>query len=164
MLDNQTKQGVVKFPIGTLMTPLWDSGINRNPFIKMLMPLAITVILFSSQSFAWETSHCKGDIRARKASLEVFGTRVVEHIKKHGNLPELCDENVPQVRELIPEVLESYLICGSSKQKEVYYYCFNENTRFRVTTERCAYNLSSKAVECSSRTAELVEVDGKKVP
>jgi hypothetical protein len=116
--------------------------------------LSITLLLFSFESFSWETKDCEGKKEDRIKGLEHFGRKAQEYISEHGYLPDLSNVHVPKLEHEIPPSLQKYLVCGGSDEGEVHYWCFSEREEKREVTEVCYFNLNDSSIRCQPVTME----------
>lgn len=117
------------------------------------MKLLTFILCISSPCYAWETTSCSGTRDERIASLQEFGKSAQRFLLETGNIPDLCNQSVPDLEKEIPKALRNYLVCGSSEYDQVHYSCWLEFTKERQVEEKCKFSLSSGKISCGGITA-----------
>lgn len=130
------------------------------------MKPALSVLLCGLPIFvqAAEITACKGSVLQRRLALLEFGKVAQGYIDGHGTLPDLCQEKLPEVSDLAPELLRGTLLCGSSKGGAVFYACelraapSTDAAAQDPVVERCRYSLSDQSLACEhQRVVTTVE-------
>ena len=117
----------------------------------------IFILCISCSCYAWETTDCAGTREERIASLQEFGKSAQRFLLETGNIPDLCNQNVPELEKKIPQALRNYLVCGSSEHDQVHYSCWLKYTEEKQVEEQCKFVLSSGKISCGGITAVFDE-------
>ena len=112
------------------------------------------LILIANTSYAWETDFCSGTKEIRIAALMDFGKEAQQYLSLNGEIPDLCSQNISDLRKKIPTTLNKYLVCGSSALDQVDYSCWLHRNGKKDIQENCKFILSTGEIECGTITAE----------
>jgi hypothetical protein len=128
--------------------------------------LLILLSLISSLAQAIDTPSCKGSVLQRRFALVQFGRMVDAYIATKGALPDICSEPVAGISDVVPDLLNGALVCGSSKEGSVYYSCQIPPVQSGAPTgtpsddapviESCRYSLVDQSVSCENRSVMTI--------